>query len=53
MEQRFVSISPWESLSSDSKIFVFNEFWTMGGKFTMFQVCVQHDQTDGWDSNEE
>ena len=53
VEQRLGAISPWESLVSDSQIFVFYELGTVNGHLLVFQVCVQSDQEYCRDSNVE
>jgi hypothetical protein len=53
VEQALGSISPWESLVSDAEILVLDELWSVNCHLLVFQVCVQHAQTDGWDGNEE
>lgn len=53
VEQGFGAIAPWETLVSDSQVFVFDELRTVHGHLLVLQVSVQHAQTDGWEGNEE
>lgn len=54
MEQAVVSITPWEWLPADAQVFVWNELRTwMFRVLHMTQVCIQHAQTDSWETDEE
>lgn len=54
MEQASGSVSPWESLSADTQMFVSYKFWTwLFNMLLMPQVCVQHAQTNGWETDQE
>lgn len=53
MEEALGAIPPWESLVSDSQVFVFDELWAMNGHFLVLQVGVQHAQADCWEGDEE
>lgn len=53
MEQALGSFAPWESLVTDSQVLVLHKLWTMYGHLLMFQVGVEHAQTDGGHGDEE
>lgn len=53
VEEWLVSISPWETLCSDTKVFILHKLWPMSGHLAVFQVGVQADQTAGWDGDKE
>jgi hypothetical protein len=53
VEQALVALAPWESLVSDSEVFVFDELGTVSMWLLVFQVCVQGDQTNSWEGDEE
>lgn len=53
VEQAVLAITPWEGLPADKHVLVRNEFRTrMFRMLNMTQVCVQHAQTDGWETDE-
>lgn len=56
VEQAFLTISPWESLCSNSQVFVFDEVWTSMTMFVfcyMAQICVQQTHSYTRESNKE
>lgn len=54
VEQAVVSIAPWEWLPADAQVLVRYEFRTwMFRVLDMIQVCIQHAQTDGWETDKE
>jgi hypothetical protein len=53
VEQALVAFSPWESLVSDSQVFVLDKLGAVSMGLLVFQVCVQADQSNGGHGNEE
>lgn len=53
MEQAMVAIAPWETLSANSQVLVWDVFWSwLFGMLHMAQIGIDHAQGDGRESNE-
>jgi hypothetical protein len=46
MEQRVVTIAPWEPLRTNSKVLIFDKRWSLVGMVLMVQVTVHGAKTN-------
>jgi hypothetical protein len=53
MEQRVVTIAPWEPLRTNSKVLIFDKRWSLVGMVLMVQVTVHGAETNCRECDEE